>query len=109
MRIFCPLKHLTDMWAKIKAIDARFKTRINQGGEENQAVCESLQRCFDLLVISTVQSVEDLRDKVMRSVLQDQLLRIAVDVGWLSEEMKPGRIAWGHRQWLNAIIGGRIA
>jgi hypothetical protein len=98
-----------ELWAKIKLIDAEFKTNVNQGTDRNEAVCESLQRCFDLLATSTVQSVKDLRDKITRFVLQNQLLSIAVDLGWLAPEMDPERIAWGHRQWLNGLLDGRIA
>ena len=38
------------VWARIKALDSEFRTRINQEVARDSVVCEALQKCFDILV-----------------------------------------------------------
>lgn len=95
--------------AKLKRIDARYKTRLNQCADRDQVVCETLQDCFDLLVEDTLEKNEDLNDLVQRWEIQDSLLAIAVDLDWLAPQMAPNVIAWGHREWLMKLLEGRIA
>jgi hypothetical protein len=95
-------------WAKVKVIDAIFKTRLNQGVGRDQIVCESLQDCFDLLAKEILKRNDDLKDGVQRGVIQNTLLEIAVALAWLAPQMAPSNIAWAHREWLMRLLEGRI-
>jgi hypothetical protein len=96
------------VWAKVKVIDAIFKTRLNQGVGRDQIVCESLQDCFDLLAKEILKRNDDLKDGVQRGVIQNTLLEIAVALAWLAPQMAPSNIAWAHREWLMRLLEGRI-
>jgi hypothetical protein len=97
------------VWAKIKRIDAVFKTKLNQAVNRDQVVCESLQQCFDVLARDTIEKGEDFKSRVLRSEIQNSLLEIAIRLGWLPSPMAPDRIVWGHREWLMSLLEGRIA
>jgi hypothetical protein len=95
--------------AKVKAIDAELKTRLNQGSDRDRVVCESLQKCFDLLATELIETVETLNSQILRKEIPDILLKIAVFHEWLPPAMSPDSIAWGHREWLMKLLEGRIA
>jgi DNA-binding transcriptional regulator YiaG len=97
------------VWAKVKKLDAVFKTKLSQGTDRNQIVCKCLQDCFDLLAKETLKRNDDLEDCVERWVIQNALLEIAVALEWLEPPMAPKDITHGPREWLKRLLEGRVA
>jgi len=98
-----------EAWAKIKIIDAVFKTQINQGADRDRVTCEALQQCFDVIARHAIKDLQKLKDQIWRQEIQDSILEIAVSLGWLDPRMRPTKIVWAHREWLSKLLEGRTA
>ena len=94
--------------AKVKAIDAIFHTRLNQGEDKNQVICESLQQCFDMLIEDQIEK-RSLHIPTTFQVVLDQLLEVAVALKWLPPTMAAHDTVSGHHEWLTKLLSGRIA
>jgi hypothetical protein len=95
-------------WSKVKAISAVLKTKSNQGEEKDLVICESLQRCFDVLVEDYVEQGSYLDFALLHQTIPDKVLESAVALEWLEPAWRPENIAWGYREWFMRLLEGRI-
>lgn len=95
-------------WSKVKAMSAGAKTRLNQGADKDQVVCETLQRCFDVIVEDHIGLGAEVNFPLLHHVIPDKVLESAVALEWLEPVMRPDKIALGHREWFMRLLEGRI-
>jgi hypothetical protein len=95
-------------WSKVKAISAVLKTKLNQGEEKDLVICESLQRCFDVLVEDQIEQGINLDFALLHQTIPDKALESAVALEWLEPAWAPQNIAWGYREWFMRLLEGRI-
>ena len=95
--------------AKVKLIDAEYKTRLNQRVDRHTVICESLQKCFDVLVEDAIAQSQALTFQMLSRTIPSSLLEIAVELRWLPRSMSPDNIGPLYRTWLWQLIDGRIA
>jgi hypothetical protein len=96
------------IWSKVKAISAVLKTKLNQGEDKDRVICESLQRCFDVLVEDGIAQGRNLDFPLLHQALPDKVLESAVALEWLEPVWGPQNIACGYQEWFMRLLEGRI-
>ena len=76
---------------RAKLIDAQLTARLNNGESRDQAVCEAIQQCFDVLVELHLEGGGTLNDQLLLRVFPDQVFELGVDLNWLPAAMGADR------------------
>lgn len=93
---------------RAKLIDAQLTARLNNGESRDQAVCEAIQQCFDVLVELHLEGGGTLNDQLLLRVFPDQVFELGVDLNWLPAAMGADRNFWPYQEWFSKLLAARV-
>jgi hypothetical protein len=100
--------HSGPAYHRAKLIDAQLTARLNNGESRDQAVCEAIQQCFDVLVELHLQGGGTLNDQLLLRVFPDQVFELGVDLNWLPDAMGADRNFWPYQEWFSKLLAARV-
>src|SRR5216683_2371138 len=88
----------TKTWARVQAINASHIARLNGGCSREEATCQAVQACYDVLIEDGLHRGGNLNDHSLETAYPGKVLALAGELNWLPPAVLNG--AAGERTFL---------
>jgi hypothetical protein len=98
----------TKTWARVQAINASHLARLNGGCSRDEAICQAVQACYDVLIEDDLHRGGNLTEHGLEIACPRRVLALAVELNWLtSAVLNDAEVERRFRDWLWKVIEPR--